>query len=103
MILALLLSLSGTIITIEPPSDPAAWAEVVMTNRNVNGPLDEITTEMWFNGKAVGIEFEWDHQGPADAIIVTPPDGMFCIPETCVLILDEDTTGSLFIFEWLGF
>jgi hypothetical protein len=73
-----------------------------MDNRNSNGPLDEVSTDLWFDGQAVGIRFDWDHLGTSDAVIVTPPDGMVCIPESCVLIVDEDNKGSLFIFDWLG-
>ncbi len=102
MIFALLLDLSGTTITLQPTTQPGAIAEIVMDSRNTNGPQDEVGTFLDLGDLHVGIHFDWNHDGSQDAIKVSPPDGVICEPATCVLSLEEDTVGVLYLYGWEG-
>lgn len=103
MILALLLDLSGTIITLQPTEHPTAIAEVVMENNQVNGPHDEIVAELDLDGLKVWVSFDWDSGlDGEDAIAVSPPDGILCDPSDCVLQVREGETGTLYLYEWSG-
>ena len=104
MIFALLIDLSGTLITLEPSTDPAAVADVVMENNMVNGPQDEMGFVLEMDGLLVEGVFDWD-AGIAgeDRVVVTPPLGMFCKPDDCTLTVIEGTTGRLRLYEYLGF
>lgn len=74
--LALALDLSGTLIALVPPRDPAALAEVTVENFQMNGPHDNGTYPLELDGLVVLVTFHWEY-GPAgeDAVIVTPPPG----------------------------
>ena len=58
----------------------------------------ENRAEHWLGG----IHFDWNHDGSQDAIKVSPPDGVICEPATCVLSLEEDTVGVLYLYGWEG-
>lgn len=104
MIFALLANLSGTLITLQPSTDPAAVADVVMENRMVNGPQDEVSFVLEMDGLPVEGRFDWDAgMAGEDRVIVTPPLGMFCKPDDCTLTVIEGTTGRLRLYEYLGF
>lgn len=102
MILALLLDLSGTIITLQSTTQPGAIAEIVMDNRNANGPQDEVGTFIDMPGLSVGVHFDWNHDGNDDALKVSPPDGIICVPSTCVLQVPENEVGVLYLYGWEG-
>jgi hypothetical protein len=102
-ILALLLDLSGTIITLQPSPDPGAVAEVVMENVELNDSMDNGTYPLAMPGLAVDVEFKWqaDAYG-SDAVIVTPPDGFVCIPENCTATVPEGMRGGVTLYDWRG-
>jgi hypothetical protein len=104
MILAILLDLSGTVITLQPTDAPGAVAEVQMYNHAANGPDDNSSHTLTLDGLDVEVKFTWDAGGDQpDALVVTPPDGVLCDPADCTLILDEGATGRVVLFEWVGF
>jgi hypothetical protein len=100
---AALLDLSGTLITLQPSPDPAALAEVVIDNVEMNDSRDNGTYPMAMPGLTVEVQFIWqaDAYG-ADAVIVTPPDGILCIPEDCTAVVPEGTRGGVTLFDWRG-
>lgn len=102
MILALLLDLSGTIITLQPTEYPGAIAEIVMENILVNGSHHEMNYQMTMGDMEVWVSFDWDRDNGSDAILVSPPDGVLCIPADCVLTVPEDATGVLYLYEFEG-
>jgi hypothetical protein len=98
-------SLSGTPVTLRETQAPGALAEVHMHNRTVNGPQDQHSFTLTLGDITVGARFDWNHTGDDDAVIVTPPDGLFCDPADCVLVVPEDAEGVLLIYatESVGF
>ena len=97
--------LSGTAVTIHPSERPGAIAEIRMDNRSNNSGRDEITFPMVLGDVAVAARFQWQAAGAADAVHVTPPEGVTCLPTSCVLVVEEYQTGTLFLFsvEGVGF
>lgn len=105
MILSILidiLDLSGTTVTLRPSDVPGAVAELFFDNRDINGPQDERSDVLAIPGMAVDLRFDWDADGGADAIIVTPPNGIICQPSTCVLVIPENETGTMTLWAWEG-
>lgn len=102
ILFALALDISGTIITLQHTTEPGAIAEVVMHNHINNSPLDNSRHELTLDGLTIDLRFEWNRSGDDDAVIVTPPDGVLCIPADCVLMLPEGQGGKLILYEWLG-
>ena len=98
------LDLRGTTVTLRETSQPGAVAEVVMHNAEVNWPGDNGVYPLDMPGLSVDVAFRWDADevGGADQITVTPPDGMTCEPETCVLTIPEGESGTLYLIEWVG-
>lgn len=98
-----LLDISGTHVTLGPTDHPRAVAEVVMRNSLTNGPHDNGTHAMAWDGLTVWVRFDWDagHFG-ADRLTVTPPDGMICEPMDCAMTVDEMGQGVVYILEWEG-
>jgi hypothetical protein len=94
-ILALLLDLSGTIITLQPSPDPAAVAEVVMDNVDLNDSRDNGTYPLSMPGLTVEVEFIWQHDASGDdAVVVLPPDGITCLPVDCTAVVPEGKRGG---------
>ena len=77
-------------------------AEIVMDNQTMNGPQDNGTADLDLDDLSVTIEFIWDRTDTRDAIIVTPPEGMACKPASCLLELEEEATGTLYLYGWEG-
>lgn len=100
---ALLLDLGGTLITLRPPSDPAALAEVYFENHNVNGPQHNGVYPLAADDLLVEVEFEWEvGMDGEDRVTVIPPDGVVCIPENCTAIVREEYDGIIVLYEWNG-
>lgn len=98
-----ILDLSGTVISLQPTTQPGAIAEVVMDNVYVNGVQDNGTSTLTMDGLSVAVTFEWDAgEGGSDAITVTPPDGIVCVPADCILIVPEEQSGALYLYDWQG-
>ena len=102
-LIASILDLSGTIIALQPTTAPGAIAEVTMNNFPANGPQDEGTHALTHDGLTVSVTFDWDQDGgQSDAITVTPPDGVICIPADCRLTLPEGAKGVVILYAWQG-
>jgi hypothetical protein len=95
------ISISGTMVTISEAASPVV-AEIGMTNLPMNGSYDEHPVVLSLPSLTVDATFDWDEEGQADALIVTPPDGTYCEPRSCVLRVDEGDTGTLRLMEWVG-
>lgn len=105
MIAALLAStigITGTTVTIQDARVPDARYEIVMLNMPMNGPADELQYVLTIDGLDVHLTFDWDAEGTADALAVSPPDGFICRPSSCVLVVDEGGTGVLYLIEWVA-
>lgn len=64
---------------------------VEMTNRTVNASWDEKTYTLDAGELAVSFEFFWQYEGmPHDAIRVTPPEGLSCVPDSCLVAVPEN-------------
>jgi len=102
-IICAMLDISGTTITLRPTERPDAQAEIVMRNNMMNNQHDNSEHVLTMGDLVVYAEFAWDY-GPvgADALIVTPPDGMVCDPGHCVLEVGEGQTGTLYLLPWEG-
>ena len=101
-----MVSLSGTIVTMRDSHEPGALAEVHMRNSPVNGTRDERAFTLSHRGLTVGAEFDWDADATgADALTLTPPDGVLCVPAACVLVLPEHEEGAITLYptESVGF
>lgn len=97
------LDISGSKVTMEPPADPSAFADVVFYNDLSNGPTDTGAYILQDFGVVIGIKFTWDASFiGADQIIVTPPMGMTCIPVDCTVTVIEGQTGRVALFEFVG-
>jgi hypothetical protein len=93
------LNLRGTTITLQPATRPGAVAEVVMRNVEVNGAFDEGQAVLGIAGMRVVVAFDWNRDGgTADAVTVTPPEGIVCLPLSCLLVVPEGATGVLHLF-----
>jgi len=101
-LLASILDLSGTLITLQPTTEPGAVAEVVMRNNVMNGPQDDGTSALDLGPLSVAVTFKWDADGTRDRLTVTPPDGLICIPADCAVVVEEGKVGRVLIIEWSG-
>ena len=102
-LLCAMLDISGTTVTLRPTEYPGAQAEIVMRNAFTNGPRDNAEHVLTMGDMVVLGQFAWDY-GPygSDALLVTPPDGMICIPRDCVLEVQEGLSGVLYLMPWEG-
>lgn len=97
------ISLSGTVIELRETEMGGAEAEVVMSNRPVNGPSDNGDYTLALGGLTVAMTFTWD-AGPEgqDRVSVLPPDGMICQPTSCTIEIQEGQDGILYLIPWEG-
>lgn len=93
------LILSGSVVTLQPTTEPGAIAEVIFDNRMVNDADDNGTYALSMDGLALLFRFDWNDNGNDDAITVQPPEGVICKPTTCVLSLPEDTEGTIWLYD----
>jgi hypothetical protein len=94
----------GTTVSISPSDLPGEWARVVMENRHVNQGSDTGDYSLTFDGVVIPLEFVWD-QDPilgSDAITLTPPDGIICVPADCSVTVPEGMTGEIVLLDWRG-
>lgn len=102
-IAALLLDLSGTLILLQPPADPAALAEVYFENAAVNDERHNGTYTISGEGLTVDIEFMWNAaHGGMDRIRVIPPTGVECVPMDCTSTVLEGFKGVVVLYDWRG-
>ena len=99
----LALIISGTVITLQPTDHPGAQAEITMHNEMMNDERDNGEHVMNLGDLSVWVEFAWNHDLLGnDAIVVTPPDGMICKPLSCVLVVEEGHSGTMYLMPWEG-
>lgn len=101
-------SISGTIVALQPSLEPGAAAEMTVANFELNGSVDNGTyhlsmPEATGGGLTVQVIFTWD-QGDAgeDRIEVIPPAGFYCEPMDCAVVVPEGQAGRVVIFPWMG-
>lgn len=95
----------ATTVTLAPSSVPGQLATVVMDNRLVNQGSDTGTYFLTMEGLTIEADFQWD-QDPvlgSDRITVYPPDGIICEPVDCAVTVMEGATGTIILFDFLGF
>lgn len=103
LIVALLLDLGGTLITLQPPADPKALADVLFQNFAVNSELHNGTYPLTGEGLTVEVEFEWDAGDIGeDKITVYPPAGVTCVPKSCSITIMEMHDDTVTLYEWSG-
>lgn len=92
-------AVNSTTIRLRPTERPGAVAEVIVRNVADND-ADAAGIILTLGGMSVGVDFDWQHN-PAgdDAIRVTPPEGIACLPVDCVLIVPEGDDGTLWLFS----
>jgi hypothetical protein len=97
-------SISGTIVTLEPSEEPGVVAVVTMRNMSVNDDKDNGDYLVALPGLDVAFSFVWQANPitGADGITVIPPDGMVCEPLSCEAVVPEGLSGSVRLLEWLG-
>lgn len=96
------IGIAGSSVTLQATDRPGALAEIVMVNDPSNGPADNGTRKLSLGDLSVSVEFQWNMAGDDDAITVTPPDGVSCLPTSCVLLLPEGETETLWLFDATG-
>lgn len=101
--LAAMLDISGSVVTLRDTTMPGAIAEIDMLNNPKNSEADDGAYALTLRDLEVWLTFRWN-SGPAgaDSIHVEPPDGIICRPSSCVLELQENSAGTLYLMEWEG-
>ncbi len=96
-------SLNGTTVTIRPSERAGAIAQIDYSNKPVNGPADEISFDLICCDLTVVVVFDWNADAlGSDAIAVTPPEGVTCLPVSCILTLPEGEAGTVWLFSLDG-
>jgi len=98
-------NISGTEVTLQASEHPGAIAEVIMLNRPRNGPRDNSGYVLEEGVLHIPFTFTWNVDGDSDAVTLSPPDGVICVPTSCRMMLHENGSGTILLFEgqWLGF
>ena len=92
-------ALSGSAVTLQPTTRPGAVAELIFDNRATNSSRDDGEYSLAHDDIALSFSFNWNASGDSDEITITPPDGLTCLPTSCVLRMPEHETGTLFLFD----
>ncbi len=97
------ISISGTMVSLEPTDEPGAVAVVTMSNIQMNGSHDNGLYPIAGAGIVAEVRFtwEWDALTGADRIEVIAP-GYVCRPASCTATVPEGQEGRVFILEWIG-
>jgi len=86
-------------VTLHAPTAPDAVASVTFHNEEVHS-ADETFALTW-QGIAVTVEFDWNHNDiAAERITVYPPQGYIAVPPR--LTVDEGEAQTLHIMKWEG-
>lgn len=97
------ISISGTMVRLEPADAPAV-ARVVMDNIDLNSSRDNGLYVLTLDGLTVEALFKWeaDPFTGADGLTILPPDGYTCDPIDCAMTVPEGDRGVVFIIDWRG-
>jgi len=91
---------SGSTVTMQATTRPGALAEIVLENSPSNGLHDTGRTfPLEHDGLSVEARFHWNYSGDDDAVIITPPEGIICVPYNCELVVPESQTGTLWLYR----
>jgi hypothetical protein len=95
----------STTVTIAPSTEPGEWARVVLVNKHVNQGSDTGNYTLTLDGVVIGVAFEWDKIAltGADAITLTPPAGITCLPADCSVTVMEGFEGEIILIDFMGF
>jgi hypothetical protein len=85
-------------VTLHAPTAPHAEASVTFFNSTVHS--EDETFSLTWGEIEIGVQFDWQAVGHAEAITITPPPGFVAIPET--LIVDEDSEQTAHIYRYIG-
>lgn len=96
------LNLSGSTVTLQATERPGALAEMVFDNRAVNSQADEHDYSLTLGDFTLPLNFDWNVLGDEDAVTVAPPEGIVCLPTSCILQLQEGTSETLWLFSGVG-
>ena len=105
-IFALLLNLTGTVVSLHPTISEKTVAEVRIYNFGMNNARDNgVYPVAMENGFTIEVEFQWNAEMPlaADRFIVYPPDGVICEPIDCTATLAEGANGLIILKPYEGF
>lgn len=96
---------SPTTVTLAPSSVPGQLATVTMQNEYVNQGRDDGTYTLSIDGLTIDARFTWDKDPilGSDRIEVAPPVGVTCQPTDCGITVPEGQTGTIVLFEFVGF
>jgi hypothetical protein len=93
------LSWGGTGCTLALVTGAAHVAEVTCVNVQTSG-ASYTQGEMTINGLGVGLTVLHGPGDIPDKFTISPPEGYIAVPN--VLVLDEDTSGVVLIYQFLG-
>lgn len=97
------ISISGTIVSLEPSPVLGELAIVTMENIALNNQLDNGEYSLSIPEVSVTVEFTWEvGMFGQDQIVVVPPDGVICVPENCTMTPMEGQTGRVVLIDWRG-
>lgn len=97
------ISISGTMVSLEPSQEPGVVAIVTMENVALNGEADNGSYWLTMPGLTVEAVFLWEAGSwGQDSITVIPPDGMRCEPASCEASVLEGLTGHVLLLDWVG-
>jgi hypothetical protein len=90
---------SGSVVSLNPAYKGDAVAEIHMMNHPTNGPQDNGVFPLSLPWLRLEAEFIWQHTPEGhDAVRVSPPKGIFCVPLDCTLIVPESNSGTMQLF-----
>ena len=90
---------SGSVVSLKPAYESDAVAEIHMMNHPTNGPQDNGVFPLSLPWLTLEAEFIWQHTPEGhDAVRVSPPKGIFCVPLDCTLIVPESNSGTMQLF-----
>ena len=96
-------SISGSVVTLQPSTDAGALAVVTFDNRPSNGVTDDGVYSLSIPGLTVDILFAWEVSPLGDdRITVIPPPGVTCIPASCHGTALEGYVATVLLNEWAG-
>lgn len=95
------LVISGSTVTLRPSKRPGAVGEVFFRNVQTNSGADDGGYGLRMGGLSVGVTFVWNVDGHSDAILLTPPEGVVCVP-SCDVALAEGFDGVIVLYSLEG-
>lgn len=110
-LLASVVNFTFSDVTVTPSDDLNVAAIVTFENRSMNLSSDEGTKVLDFIHEKYGelqisVTFGFNIDGTpgtgADSIKIVAPDGFFCVPQNCEVVVMEGQTGEILLIEFTG-